>query len=85
MGPRPEGSSIIMFRISISLSKGFTAEKVEALQVPCSVTSMTFFDRLEKEELVRKGGRIVKCFDEFYEEFTISDEVRKVCWDFCAK
>nr|XP_054771460.1 cilia- and flagella-associated protein 300-like [Lytechinus pictus] len=57
---------------------GFTAEKVEVVQVPCSVTSMTFFDRLEGEELVREGGRIVKCFDEFYEDFTISDEVRKM-------
>ncbi|XP_072180338.1 cilia- and flagella-associated protein 300-like [Diadema setosum] len=57
---------------------GFTAEKVEATPIPCSVTSMNFFDRLEEEGLVREGGRIVKCFDEFYEDFTISDEVRKM-------
>lgn len=57
---------------------GFTAEKVEVTTVPCSVTSMTFFDRLEAEGLVRDNGRIVKCFDEFFEDFTISDEVRKM-------
>ncbi len=39
---------------------------------------MTFFDRLFNEGIVRDSGSIVKCLDEFYEDFQISDELRKV-------
>ena len=28
--------------------------------------------------IVRESGNIKKCFDEFYEDFVISDELRKV-------
>ncbi|XP_074633196.1 cilia- and flagella-associated protein 300-like isoform X3 [Acropora palmata] len=46
--------------------------------ISCSVTSMDFFDRLQEQGIVRESGSIRKCFDEFYEEFVISDELRKV-------
>ncbi|XP_033638005.1 cilia- and flagella-associated protein 300-like isoform X1 [Asterias rubens] len=57
---------------------GFEAAKIEVKPVQCSITSMTFFDRLFNEGIVRENGSIVKCLDEFYEDFQISDELRKV-------
>ncbi|PIK36880.1 hypothetical protein BSL78_26305, partial [Apostichopus japonicus] len=57
---------------------GMAAGKVEVTEIPCSVTSMTFFDRLTDQDVVRESGHIVKCFDDFYEDFTISDELRKM-------
>jgi hypothetical protein len=38
---------------------------------------MSFFDKLYGT-VVRESGHVLKCFDEFYEDFTISDELRKV-------
>ena len=63
-----------IFFLSIS---GLTADNVEIESVPCTVLSMSFFDRLYGP-VVRDSGYLVKCFDEFYEDFTISDELRKV-------
>ena len=54
-----------------------TAEKVSIEAVPCSVLSMSLFDRLYGS-VVRDSGYLHKCFDEFVEDFTISDELRKV-------
>ena len=39
---------------------------------------MSFFDRLQKHNIVKDDGNITKCFDEFSDGFTISDELRKV-------
>ena len=53
--------------------------RVKATQVPCTVLSMAFFDRLyEDNKIAREGGLLVKCYDDFYEGITISDELRKV-------
>ncbi|XP_052784658.1 cilia- and flagella-associated protein 300-like [Mya arenaria] len=52
-------------------------ESVSVESVPCSVLSMTFFDRLYGP-IVRDSGHLIKCFDEFFEDFTISDELRKM-------
>ncbi|XP_071952353.1 cilia- and flagella-associated protein 300-like isoform X2 [Antedon mediterranea] len=52
--------------------------RVECSPVPCFYTSMSFFDRLQKESIVRENGSIAKCLDEFYEGFTIADELRKM-------
>jgi len=38
---------------------------------------MAFFDRLHDNNVVRDSGHIVKCFDDSYEDFIISDELRK--------
>ena len=45
--------------------------------VPCTILSMSFFDRLYGN-VVRESGYLHKCFDEFSGDFTISDELRKV-------
>ena len=57
---------------------GYQAHKVEVKPVQCSLTSMTFFDCLFDQGIVRNSGRIVKCLDEYHKEFQISDELRKV-------
>ena len=45
---------------------------------------MTFFDRLYDGNVVRQSGHIVKCLDDFCEDFIISDELRKVgCLSVC--
>ena len=59
---------------------GCKAAKVEAQHVPCSEISMALFDRLY-DDIVRENGRICKCFDDYYEEMIISDELRKVNMD----
>ncbi|XP_029458265.1 cilia- and flagella-associated protein 300-like isoform X2 [Rhinatrema bivittatum] len=60
------------------MTLGTEVKKVEAKDVPCTQISMSFFDRLYSEEIVREGGHIVKCLDEFYDDFSISDELRKL-------
>ncbi|XP_013811431.1 cilia- and flagella-associated protein 300 isoform X2 [Apteryx mantelli] len=51
--------------------------KTEATVVPCTQISMSFFDRLYTEGVVRETGHIVKCYDEYYGDMLISDELRK--------
>ncbi|XP_052218948.1 cilia- and flagella-associated protein 300-like isoform X1 [Dreissena polymorpha] len=53
------------------------AESIKVEVVPCSILSMAFFDRLYGS-VVRDTGYLHKCFDEFVEDFTISDELRKM-------
>ncbi|ESP04752.1 hypothetical protein LOTGIDRAFT_229887 [Lottia gigantea] len=57
---------------------GIPLSAVTVETVPCSVLSMTLFDRLHDNNIVRESGAICKCLDEFYEDFTISDELRKM-------
>ncbi|XP_027323744.1 cilia- and flagella-associated protein 300 isoform X1 [Anas platyrhynchos] len=57
---------------------GSKVTKIEATVVPCTQISMSFFDRLYTEGLVRETGHIVKCYDEYYDDILISDELRKV-------
>jgi len=56
---------------------GVKAESVDIEPIQCSVLSMSFFDRLETAKIVRESGMIQKCFDEYFENFVISDELRK--------
>ncbi|XP_060566475.1 cilia- and flagella-associated protein 300-like [Ruditapes philippinarum] len=60
-----------------SAAVGTAAESVGVESVPCSILSMSFFDKLYGT-VVRESGHVLKCFDEFYEDFTISDELRKM-------
>lgn len=53
-------------------------QSVDVEEVPCTVLSMDFFDRLEDNNIVMKSGNIQKCYDEFHEGITIADELRKV-------
>ncbi|NXT52771.1 CF300 protein, partial [Pluvianellus socialis] len=57
---------------------GSKVTKTEATVVPCTQTSMSFFDRLYSEGVVRETGAIVKCYDDYYDDILISDELRKV-------
>ncbi|NXP07240.1 CF300 protein, partial [Thinocorus orbignyianus] len=57
---------------------GSKVTKIEATLVPCTQISMTFFDRLYSEGVVRETGHIVKCYDDYYDDILISDELRKV-------
>ncbi|CAI8019472.1 Cilia- and flagella-associated protein 300 [Geodia barretti] len=60
------------------LSMASAVTSVEVDQVPCTLLSMNFFDRLKSSGIVRENGAIVKCFDEMYDNFLVSDELRKV-------
>uniref|UniRef100_H2ZFX6 Cilia- and flagella-associated protein 300 n=1 Tax=Ciona savignyi TaxID=51511 RepID=H2ZFX6_CIOSA len=55
-----------------------SAHEVSSEELNCTVTSLNFFDKLKEEGIVRESGAICKCFDEFYEGVTISDELRKM-------
>lgn len=68
--------------IFISLYSGTEVKKVEAINVPCTQLSMSFFNRLYDEAIVRDNGYIVKCLDSFCDPFLISDELRKVSTEF---
>ncbi|NXV85151.1 CF300 protein, partial [Calonectris borealis] len=57
---------------------GSKVTKIEATVVPCTEISMSFFDRLYCEGIVRETGDIVKCYDDYYDDILISDELRKV-------
>ncbi|XP_069505776.1 cilia- and flagella-associated protein 300 [Ambystoma mexicanum] len=57
---------------------GESVKKAEAVSVPCTQVSMSFFDRLYTEGVVKKTGHISKCLDEFYDDIPISDELRKM-------
>lgn len=64
-----------MFYIIIT---GEKASKVDIEIVPCTLLSMEFFDRLIENGVIYENGKLRKCFDEYYENFAISDELRKV-------
>ncbi|XP_034864671.1 cilia- and flagella-associated protein 300 isoform X1 [Mirounga angustirostris] len=57
---------------------GTEVKKIEAINVPCTQLSMSFFNRLHDEDIVRDNGHIVKCLDSFCDPFPISDELRKM-------
>ncbi|XP_042316648.1 cilia- and flagella-associated protein 300 [Sceloporus undulatus] len=52
--------------------------KVEVEALLCTQVSMSFFDRLYCEGVIRQNGNIVKCYDEYHDEILIADELRKV-------
>ncbi|XP_003219382.2 cilia- and flagella-associated protein 300 [Anolis carolinensis] len=57
---------------------GTNVRKVEVQNILCTQVSMSFFDRLYCDGVVRENGNIVKCFDEYHEDILIADELRKV-------
>ncbi|XP_063813083.1 cilia- and flagella-associated protein 300 [Pseudophryne corroboree] len=57
---------------------GTKVKTIKAEDIPCTQLSMSLFDCLYKENIVREGGCITKCLDEYMDDFTISDELRKV-------
>lgn len=57
---------------------GSKVTKIEATVVPCTQISMSFFDQLYSEGIVRETGAIAKCYDDYYDDILIADELRKV-------
>ncbi|XP_071989069.1 cilia- and flagella-associated protein 300 [Engystomops pustulosus] len=57
---------------------GTNVKKIEAREVPCTHLSMSLFDRLQEENIVKESGYISKCLDEYVDDFVVSDELRKV-------
>lgn len=57
---------------------GTNVKKTEVKKLLCTQVSMSFFDRLYCKGVVRETGHIVKCFDEYYDDIPIADELRKV-------
>ncbi|KAK3095146.1 hypothetical protein FSP39_010797, partial [Pinctada imbricata] len=58
---------------------GTPATTVTAENVPCTALSMTLFDKLQENGIVREDtGAIRKCMDEPYGDFMCSDELRKL-------
>uniref|UniRef100_A0A8C6XPQ2 Cilia- and flagella-associated protein 300 n=1 Tax=Naja naja TaxID=35670 RepID=A0A8C6XPQ2_NAJNA len=69
---------IIHLFILFSGNLNTKVKKVDTKNILCTQVSMSFFDRLYCEGLVRENGAIVKCFDEYHDEILIADELRKV-------
>ncbi|XP_056417520.1 cilia- and flagella-associated protein 300 [Hyla sarda] len=57
---------------------GTKVTKIEATEIPCTHLSMSLFDRLSEENIVKESGYISKCLDEYVDDFIVSDELRKV-------
>ncbi|XP_069746824.1 cilia- and flagella-associated protein 300 isoform X2 [Narcine bancroftii] len=57
---------------------GVDIKKTEAEEISCKQVSMSFFDCLYTNEIVRETGYINKCLDEFYEDFIVTDQLRQV-------
>ena len=53
------------------------ATRVNIEEVDCTCMSVEIFDRFFEKEIVRENGSIRKCFDEYYDNVLISDELRK--------
>ena len=70
-----------LISVATLLCCSLVAKEIDSVlveEVPCTVLSMEFFDRLWKHKVVRDGGQIVKCFDEPCSDFLISDKLREV-------
>ncbi|CAG5136599.1 unnamed protein product, partial [Candidula unifasciata] len=57
---------------------GTKAKRVVVTSVPCTILSMAFFDKIMDGNIANESGDVRKCFDEFKEEFTISDNLRQM-------
>lgn len=55
--------------------------RVRAREVPCGMTSLSVFDRLGEAGIVREGGSILKCFDNYIDELQVADELCKALVD----
>jgi hypothetical protein len=58
-----------------------TVAKVRTREVPCGMTSLSLFDRLGEAGIVREGGSIQKCFDNYIEDLQLADELGKALVD----
>ncbi|XP_011647699.1 uncharacterized protein C11orf70 homolog [Pogonomyrmex barbatus] len=60
--------------------QGIRASNVETKQIPCSVLSMSFFNKLKDSNngIVHNSGMICKRYDTQIEDFLVSDKLRGV-------
>lgn len=56
------------------------ADEVEIKQIPCSIMSMTFFDKLKNldNNIIHAMGNIRQKFDDFVDGILVSDNLRAV-------
>ena len=57
---------------------GKIEQPLDYQMIQSTITSMDFFDRLYTAGIVRQNGDIKRCFEETFNGFNISDELRKV-------
>lgn len=55
-------------------------EKINMEVVPCTVSTMAFFDRIldEENQIVRGEGNIRHCLEDIVDGFLVADQLRKV-------
>ncbi|XP_074111603.1 cilia- and flagella-associated protein 300 [Cotesia typhae] len=60
-----------------------TADEVEIKQIPCSIMSMTFFDKLKNldNNIIHATGNIRQKFDDFVDGILVSDNLRAMLLD----
>ncbi|KAL0107874.1 hypothetical protein PUN28_014859 [Cardiocondyla obscurior] len=65
------------------MKQGIRASSVEIKQVPCSVLSMSFFDKMKNpnNRIVHNSGMICKRYDSQIEDFIVSDNLRGMLLD----
>ncbi|XP_025269552.1 uncharacterized protein C11orf70 homolog [Camponotus floridanus] len=65
------------------IKQGIRASSVEIKQVPCSVLSMSFFNKLKDPDngIVHDSGTICKRYDMQVEDFLVSDNLRGMLLD----
>ncbi|KYN32340.1 Uncharacterized protein C11orf70 like protein [Trachymyrmex septentrionalis] len=63
--------------------QGIQASSVQIKQVPCSILSMSFFDKLKDPDnrIIYNSGTICKRYDSQIEDFLISDKLRGMLLD----
>ncbi|GBM48892.1 Uncharacterized protein C11orf70 [Araneus ventricosus] len=52
--------------------------RIEIEDVPCTILSTEFFDRIYENEIVLHDGTIRKCFEEYMDDIVIADELRNM-------
>ncbi|KYN08156.1 PREDICTED: uncharacterized protein C11orf70 homolog [Cyphomyrmex costatus] len=68
---------------SVWVRQGIQASSVQIKQVPCSVLSMSFFDKLKDPDnkITYSSGKICKRYDLQIEDFLVSDNLRGMLLD----
>lgn len=62
------------------IEEGFLATDVEVKQIPCSITNMSFFDKLKNPEnnIVHKSGCLRQKYDGDIDGILVADNLRAV-------
>lgn len=51
---------------------------IEIEEVPCTIMSTEFFDKISENGIVLPDGTIRKCFEEYVDDIVIADELRNM-------